>query len=288
MKNEILSLLCLSIVLFGCVKENTETPEACFTYISSYNGYDGPVPYSDTVMFENCSTQATSYLWDFGDSTTSTETNPMHIFTQMLPAIVSLTAINGNETDVLTDTIYDWAIVYKPNIYLYPKENSNICVSLNFPKGGDVIASIPEYRNGWCVNVAIDGKIDGEFDYLFYESAQPNIWQRTNGWCIEQNKLETFFKTDMENRGFTQNEIDDFTEYWIPLMKEYPFYTIFPQTKETINRVIKVDFSVQPDIFYRLFYCIEGIQTNVTLEEPVIHSFSRNGFTAVEWGVVMD
>ncbi len=212
----------------------------------------------------------------------------MHIYNQSMPTIVSLTAFNGENTDVLTDTIFDWVVVYKPNIYLYPKENLEICVNLSFPKGGKVIASIPEYMSGWCVNVTSDGKIDNEFDYLFYESAQPNIWQRTNGWCMEQSKLESFFKTDMANRGFAQNEINDFIEYWIPLMNEFPFYTIYPQTKEAINRVIAVDFSVQPDVFYRLFYCVKGSQTSVNLDEPFYTPFIRNGFTAVEWGVVMD
>jgi PKD repeat protein len=286
MKNRLFALLCATLFLFGCTEDNAVSPTACFTYNPS--GFFGQISTKDTISFDNCSTHANSYLWDFGDSTTSTDVNPIHIYSQELPAVVSLTAFNGSEWDMLTDTIYDWAVVKKPNVYLYPKETIHICISLNFPKGGNVIASIPEYRNGWCVNVANEGKIDNEFDFLFYESAQPNIWQRKNGWCIEQSQLESFFNLDMNNRGFAQNEIDDFIEYWIPLLKEFPFYAIYPQTKESINRVIGVDFSVQPDTFYRLFYCIEGSQTTVALDEPVINSFTRNGFTAVEWGVIID
>jgi PKD repeat protein len=288
MKNKIISLFYVSIVLLGCETNDSMTPEACFTYNRSNIGYYGPFPGIDTIWFENCSTQATSYLWDFGDSTTSTQENPVHIYTQSMTTIVSLTAFNGENTDVLTDTIYDWAIVYKPNIYLYPKKNCNICVSLSFPKGGEVIASIPEYRNGWCVNVEPNGAIDDQYNYLFYESAQPNIWQRKNGWCLEQSKLEAFIKADMDSRGFTEDEINDFVEYWIPRLKEFPYYTIFPQTKESIDRVIEVGFSVKPEVFYRLFYCIKGSQTNAIMDEPISSSFSRNGFTAVEWGVIMD
>lgn len=268
MKIQLISLLFLVSFLLGCENENTEMPEACFTYTSSFSPLNGPLPIVDTIRFENCSKNATSYLWDFGDGTNSTETNPMHIFNQGTPAIVTLKAFNGANSDELTDTIYDWTVVYKPNIYLYPKEEMNICVNLSFPKGGEVVASIPDYRNGWCVNITPSGRIDGTFDFLFYESAQPNIWQRSNGWCMEQSKLESFFKSDMANRGFAQNEIDDFIEYWIPLLKEYPYYTIYPQPKETINRVIEIDFSVQPDVFYRLFFCIEGSQSYVVLKEP--------------------
>jgi len=287
MTNKIFAQLCIGLILFSCENNNTEIPVACFTYKSSFNGTNSPLPVVDTIWFENCSTNATSYLWNFGDGTTSEEVNPMHIYNQSMPTIVSLKAFNGENTDELTDTIFDWSIVYKPNIYLYPKENTSICVSISFPKGGEIIASIPEYQNGWCVNVNPEGKIENEYDYLFYESTQPNIWQRNKGWCIEKSKLEAFFKADMKSRGFAQNEMDDFIEYWIPRMKEFPYYTIFPQTKEAINLVVDVEFSVQPDTFYRLFYCIKGSQKSLTLDEPVNSTFTRNGFTALEWGVVM-
>ncbi|MCX6270673.1 MAG: PKD domain-containing protein [Bacteroidetes bacterium] len=55
----------------------------------------------DTVFFLNSSNHATSYLWDFGDGTTSTLENPYHIF---LPGShsVSLFATNGCTSDTVT------------------------------------------------------------------------------------------------------------------------------------------------------------------------------------------
>lgn len=49
-----------------------------------------------TVHFFNTSTNAISYLWDFGDGSTSTLTNPSHIYTVVDTFIVQLTAYNGN------------------------------------------------------------------------------------------------------------------------------------------------------------------------------------------------
>lgn len=46
---------------------------------------DGPSPLQ--VKFTNTSTNATSYLWDFGDGTTSTDKDPIHIFTN--PSLTS-------------------------------------------------------------------------------------------------------------------------------------------------------------------------------------------------------
>ena len=38
----------------------------------------------DTVTFLNASEQATAFLWDFGDGSTSTETNPIKTYTCLL------------------------------------------------------------------------------------------------------------------------------------------------------------------------------------------------------------
>ncbi|MFH2142570.1 MAG: C25 family cysteine peptidase [Bacteroidota bacterium] len=61
-----------------------------------------------TVTFTNTSTNATSYLWDFGDGTTSTDENPVHTYTVLGNYTVTLTADNGvcgNDVEVVTDYI---------------------------------------------------------------------------------------------------------------------------------------------------------------------------------------
>ena len=47
-----------------------------------------------TVSFKNLSTNADSYLWDFGDGTTSTDVNPQHLYTTKGSFTVKLTATN--------------------------------------------------------------------------------------------------------------------------------------------------------------------------------------------------
>ncbi|HOE03993.1 MAG TPA: PKD domain-containing protein [Bacteroidales bacterium] len=54
------------------------------------------------VSFTNTSTDATSYLWNFGDGTTSTEVNPVHTYTIDGVYTVSLTATNAYGNNILT------------------------------------------------------------------------------------------------------------------------------------------------------------------------------------------
>lgn len=179
-------------------------------------------------------------------------------------------------------------VAYKPNIYIYPVRNTILNVTLKFPKGGHVIKSIPEYNTGWNINVSSFGVINNEYNYLFYESTQPDGWQKEKGWVVPKAQLPYFFQENMKAFGFNDKEIADFTEYWIPRLTDKKYYAIYPQVNEGINKLIQVNFSQTPDNVLRVFYFIKGINDNQIIEKYNINStFKRTGFHVAEWGVVM-
>ena len=182
----------------------------------------------------------------------------------------------------------DCPIALKPNIYLYPTKTEQLKVSLAFPQSGNVVTSIPDYGQGWDVNVQPDGTIDKRYGYLFYESAQPDVWQKTKGWSVKKADLKLFFEQNLAQYGFAGKEISDFTDYWVPLLSEYEYFSIFPQEKQTVSSVINLSISHTPDNIQRLFYFIEGANSPVALAAPsVTPGFARTGFYATEWGVVL-
>lgn len=179
-------------------------------------------------------------------------------------------------------------MVYKPNIYIYPEEEADVSIRLSFPLGGGLVTSIPDYGAGWDVRVDTAGLIDNKYSYLFYESSQPDVWQQNDGWLIPSSKLEPFFRQNMAEYGFCRREIDDFVEYWVPRLKDYPLYLICPQTKRIIDEVIQLDISPQPDNILRLFYVIKGQNhLHERLREPAIEHFKRDGYYVTEWGVIL-
>ncbi|MFA0833936.1 MAG: PKD domain-containing protein [Methanobacterium formicicum] len=90
------------------------TPVADF----SANTTSGNAPLN--VQFTDTSSNyPTSWIWDFGDSTTSTEQNPTHTYTKPGNYTVTLTAINtaGNSTQTLNITAID---VIPPTVTIEP------------------------------------------------------------------------------------------------------------------------------------------------------------------------
>lgn len=190
------------------------------------------------------------------------------------------------EEEEIQDT---FPIALKPNIYIYPEEEIFLSVTLDFPEGGNVIASIPEYDNGWSFTVNTDGIIDNEFEFLFYESSQPDVWQMGKGWCVNRTKLSEFFTNSLSKFGFEGREIEDFIDYWLPQFQTSEYYCFFPQNKAILDRVIKLNFSTEPDNILRLFYVVENTETDKSADliVPEIEEFSRTGFFITEWGVIL-
>lgn len=71
--------------------ETVTPPEACFEVS------EATVKTGEEVSFSNCSKNATEYLWDFGDGTSSTEKEPSHVYPSAGSYTVKLLA--GTDTD---------------------------------------------------------------------------------------------------------------------------------------------------------------------------------------------
>ncbi|HSA34725.1 MAG TPA: hypothetical protein P5077_13450 [bacterium] len=180
-----------------------------------------------------------------------------------------------------------WQDDVKPNIYLYPTAPMDITVRIGFPQGGRVTVSEPLYDDGWDVHVTPDGMIDGQWRFLFYESVQPNGWQRERGYLVSTDEMEQFFRNDLAARGFVGQEIEDFIEWWMPLLAEPGYLIVYPQDNAVIRTLETLDLSVTPDSLLRHRYVIETTAEPVTIEPPDAPvPFTRDGFTVTEWGVI--
>jgi gliding motility-associated-like protein len=84
---------------------------------------------SPTIEFTNQSTDALTYVWDFGDGTTSTSTNPIHVYPSA-PAeyVVTLYAYNElgcYDSMILTITVWEDLLVYVPNSFTPNNDGTN-------------------------------------------------------------------------------------------------------------------------------------------------------------------
>ena len=173
----------------------------------------------------------------------------------------------------------------KPNIYLYPLEETDISVS--FANPWSLTETIPAYGDGWQVTARPDGMLTAEggtYGYLFYESiVRKNIFQTEEGFLIPGDSRPETLREILEEYGFNERETEDFIEYWDGYLKEDVDYLMYPIDTEAVNEAMPLEFSVCPDSLTRIWFGFAPYLGELP-ETPVITSVLRQGFTVVEWG----
>jgi len=174
----------------------------------------------------------------------------------------------------------------KPVIYFYPEKEQKINVQLQTSR--KLFVSYPEYKDGWNVLADTESNL---FDLHSKESVPYLFWEDlltysvpSQGFIVKKENIAGFLEEKLAFIGLNQKEINDFKEFWIPKMQGNPFYFItFLQTEE-MNKIAPLQIDPKPDNLIRVFMHFEGLQETKKIEELLLLSNTRDGFTAVEWG----
>ncbi len=182
------------------------------------------------------------------------------------------------------------AMVDKPNLYLYPTVTTQVKVTLGLKEQCEVTKSEPLYTGMWDVTVEPSGLIDGKYTYLFYEAEIPHTYPMNDGWCVETADVEKFFKETMLAYGFTDAETLDFTDYWSVSLPGALFYRVYPITDlAVLDSMVGLNISPAPDMLFRLWFVIAPRNESCCdMTPPQITPMQRTGFSAVEWGVIIN
>lgn len=133
-----------------------DVPLASFT--SFENGLE--------VTFTNTSTGGGSYLWDFGDGSTSTEINPVHLYSSEGEYVVTLTITNdcGNDESSSNISVNGTGVIENdPSFVVYPNPASGL-VNISGPESiqyyqmfdvrGRLVKSEQVNANSFNINIA--------------------------------------------------------------------------------------------------------------------------------------
>ncbi|MBK8721166.1 MAG: PKD domain-containing protein [Saprospiraceae bacterium] len=151
----------------------------------------------NTVDFTNTSTNANSYLWEFGDGTTSTDINPTHTYLSTGTYYVSLTSEGLCGTSKITKAI----VLTTPN-----KEVSDVVQCNLFPKvaTNEVFLQIEKSKSNKIQNELFDinGKLIRKFEF-------ENSGEKTSYKLTISDLANVFYlvKTKINDQIFTNNFI---------------------------------------------------------------------------------
>ncbi len=179
--------------------------------------------------------------------------------------------------------LYDMA-VEKPAIYIYPATAGRYRVSLNLNSRVRITRSEPAYGAGWDVFIAEGGRIDGRWDYLFYEAALQGVPLLDEGWCLPAGDRAPELRRIVRQLGLDENEAEDFLAYWLPRLPRSPWLTVKPLLGAGLDHLVAVRADPAPDSVRRFWLLFSAGDREVALPAPVVAPFVRRGTVLVEWG----
>lgn len=261
------------------------------TKVPPYEGGDVINPIVITEIYSNCFFAQTVYPqpysikingtlseeWCVGDQVVCEYENPYYdIETDRFEAdLVSL-----QESNVELDP----DVCYKPVIYLYPEEETQVSVRLNL--NGALTCTYPAYQDGWRVTAEPDGTLsDGvlTYNYLFWEARLSATYDFSEGFCVKGSETGAFLEQALMQLGLTRREANEMIVFWLQQMQDNPYNVIAFQT-EAYTDAAGLEIDPAPDTLIRVFMAWYPSQSYVELPAQHLTAPERTGFTVVEWG----
>lgn len=178
MKRNIICLLAMITIATGfssCKKDKEGSGlKAVFSYVA--DGFK--------VNFTNFSTNATEYMWDFGDGSgqTSAAKTPQHVFTRKGDFLVSLTVKNGTETNVFKDSV----TIIGPNIKIDGDYSDWQYVPYTYQNAASYVSSVRSvkaFASSDAIYFYLEGTADMKMEIFdIYMDADNNPATGFNTW----------------------------------------------------------------------------------------------------------
>ncbi len=185
----------------------------------------------------------------------------------------------------VSDFVQDDFAAYKPVIYLYPEEKTDVSVSLELK--GKLTCTYPLYNEGWNVTAFPDGTLTDKkgqsYNYLYWEGDIKANYDFSKGFCVKGTDTAEFLENALEKLGLNRKEANEFIVFWLPLMQNNEYNIISFQTTAYTDAA-KLLVTLAPDTVIRVFMTYIPSEKYVETEEQALSAPERKGFTVVEWG----
>ena len=173
----------------------------------------------------------------------------------------------------------------KPVIYLYPEEETEVTVDLDF--GGELVCTYPKSDGVWNVTAQPDGTLTDEkgteYNYLFWEGEAKFEFDFSKGFCVKGDDTAEFLETALVKLGLTRREANEFIVYWLPFM-EANEYNVISFQGDNYAEHAKLTVEPTPDTMLRVYMAWYGAEEQIDIEPQELTAPERDGFTVVEWG----
>ena len=187
----------------------------------------------------------------------------------------------------VNDPHCDPNVSYKPMIYLYPTEKTDVKVVLKNKKL--LTTTYPKYKDSWEVIADTDGTLidkesGREYYGLYWEGKNYTKINMKKGFVVKGSDTTKFLEEKLNELGLTDKEAEEFIVYWLPKMEENKYNYIYFATTDEVNKYMPLEITPEPDSLIRILMYYKPLNKKIDVKEQKIKPVYRKDFTVVEWG----
>jgi gliding motility-associated-like protein len=187
----------LSVSLGACQSSSTSNDLICVEAPPTASFTVNPNSFTnstETASFNNNSTGATSYSWDFGDGQTSILENPSHVYTgissNILATLTASSPLGCTSSFSVVISYIDETVFYVPNTFTPDEDEFNQTWGPVFTKGFDPFNFKVTVYNRWGEIIWESNDAKGRWDGS-YGTSGLKCPQGVYTWKIDYKPLET-------------------------------------------------------------------------------------------------
>ena len=180
------------------------------------------------------------------------------------------------------DDLKDW----KPIIYLYPEETSEVSVKLW--KSENLLHTYPKYVDWWKVIASpdwtlIDTTNNRSLYSLYWEWINEEPSEINEWFVVKWEDTISFLEEKLATLWLNEREAEEFIVYWLPILENNKWNLIRFRTLEEINKIMPLDITPTPDTVIRVLMQYKPLDEYQEVSEQELTTPERNWFTVVEW-----
>ena len=180
-------------------------------------------------------------------------------------------------------------VAYKPILYIYPEQKTNIKV--DFAKEENLTTTYPKFNKEWNVVAHPNGDLyDSNNNYyyaLYWEEKEYSKVDFIEGFYVSKDNSINFLEEKLSILGLNSKERNEFIMYWLPILEKNEHNLVYFELTNELQKQNELIITPQPDTLIRIRMHVKQIDKETNIKEQKLTKQERTGYTAVEWGGVI-
>ena len=180
-------------------------------------------------------------------------------------------------------------VAYKPILYIYPEQKTNIKV--DFAKEENLTTTYPKFNKEWNVVAHPNGDLyDSNNNYyyaLYWEEKEYSKVDFTEGFYVTKDNAISFLEEKLSILGLNSKERNEFIMYWLPILEKNEHNLVYFELTNELQNQNELIITPQPDTLIRIRMHVKKVDKETTIKEQILTKQKRIGYTAIEWGGVI-